>query len=64
KYCLCYEDGIDLKHILRETGANSMMSGQQLLFAFREAVSRKPVAHCFETPDRISEQHEMSRIGG
>ena len=56
KYCLCYEDGIDLRRLLR--------SGGNIEDAFSYAMRQKPKAHCFETPEQISEQKEMSRIGG
>ena len=61
KYCLCYEDGIDLRKILRQ-GANDRRD--RLIAAFSEAMRRKPEAHCFERPERISEAKLMSKIGG
>lgn len=56
KPCLCYEEGIDLKAILR--------GGGSLEDAMRTEILRKPKAHCFEAPEKMTEHHLMQRIGG
>lgn len=74
KTCLCYEDGVDLRTILRKTNVERIQgkeceSGQSKVYgelrnAFQEAIDKKPRAHCFENPELISEVREMSKIGG
>lgn len=63
KTCLCYEDGADLRAILR--GEEKAETRQQLLLeAIRQAVEKKPAAHCFDCPGQITEQRSMVMIGG
>jgi cyclic pyranopterin phosphate synthase len=63
KTCLCYEDGVDLREILRsELTAAEKREG--LIDAMQGAILKKPAAHCFERPDLISEKRKMSAIGG
>ena len=62
KTCLCYEDGVDLRAILRQEGAES--KEERLLEAMREAILKKPAAHCFEHPQDMTEKEGMSSIGG
>ena len=73
KYCLCYEDGIDLKAILRPEdrqrpfvgeGAVRLEKEKLLERAFKEAIAMKPEAHCFDKKQKISEHRNMSQIGG
>lgn len=64
KYCLCFEDGKDLRKILRDKSLSEELKEERLRESFREALSKKPVEHCFEDRDRISETKEMFRIGG
>ena len=62
KQCLCYEDGADLRAILRsgkETGRRTILAE-----AIRSAASGKPEAHSFDRPELITEKHRMSGIGG
>lgn len=62
KTCLCFEDGVDLREILRgnqEGNLEELIEG-----AMKEAISRKPAAHCFEEPEKITETHPMAAIGG
>lgn len=80
KSCLCYEDGADLRSILRN---GEEYAGQEAHYrwpyagdpgnealqkrlreAMRQAIENKPAAHCFENPDRITEGHNMISIGG
>jgi len=63
KTCLCYEDGVDLRKILR-AGETKEETNRKLRQAMEEAVLRKPGAHCFEKPGQITENHGMSAIGG
>ena len=66
KYCLCYEDGLDLRAILRKDRQAEVVQQLQaeLHAAFLEAMRKKPEAHCFERPEEISEEKLMSKIGG
>lgn len=84
KTCLCYDQGADLRAVLRDIepdGRHRAASGSlrqeartsgcagpdrdlQLEEVMRAAILKKPAAHCFETPDQMTEHHEMSQIGG
>ena len=68
KTCLCYEDGVDLRPVLRgaDTGAEDGPDGggQELCRVMEQTIYGKPGAHCFEEPERITEGHNMSSIGG
>lgn len=63
KTCLCYEDGVDLRPLLR-----GELSGPEkkakLKRAMGQAIAEKPMAHCFDELDSITEMKGMSRIGG
>ena len=62
KQCLCFEDGADLRAIVRsgeETGRRRLLTE-----AIRFAASNKPEAHSFDRPELITEKHRMSGIGG
>lgn len=61
KTCLCYEDGVDLRGVLRGTAPGT---DGQLVEIMRTEIGRKPIAHCFEEPERITEGHNMISIGG
>ena len=63
KPCLCYETFVDVKRALR--GPGDMEKKQEgLKDLIRQAVSRKPEMHCFETEDQITEGRQMVQIGG
>ena len=80
KTCLCYEDGVDLRGILRdgverpledihyhwasEAGPEDAALQERLRQAMSRAILNKPSAHCFERPDQITEAHNMISIGG
>ncbi len=80
KSCLCYDDGTDLRSILREGQerpeedthyiwqAGRDVRDEKLQEKLREALARaiyeKPAAHCFEKPGEITEAHNMISIGG
>lgn len=61
KPCLCYDDGIDVKKILR---GGSIHMDRDLRQAFSEAVRHKPSGHCFAEMDKITEHKSMNQIGG
>ena len=61
--CLCYEDGIDLKHILRSLDEAACRE-ENIEEAIRNAVWEKACAHCFEKPSDMTEENPMSSIGG
>jgi cyclic pyranopterin phosphate synthase len=63
KQCLCYEDGVDLRALVR-SGEASDQRRRLLAEAIRTAASGKPQAHSFDRPDLITERHQMSGIGG
>ena len=79
KTCLCYEDGVDLRPILRK-GLPVPEQGHfhwpedrkpddgelqtRLMEAMRKAILEKPGAHCFEHPGEITEAADMVSIGG
>ena len=80
KTCLCYEDGVDLRAILREgeerpkepvhyrwPEGRSPSDGdlqRRLRAAMMQAIGKKPRAHCFERPQDITEEANMVAIGG
>lgn len=75
KTCLCFEDGVDLKAVLRHgqgKEGESCLAGQEdwevrqnrLMRAMEEAIRQKPAAHCFEQPEQMTEMHNMIDIGG
>lgn len=63
KSCLCFNDGVDLREILRR---DIQTEEKRVLVrnAIQEAVARKPGEHCFDKPDRITEEAGMNAIGG
>jgi cyclic pyranopterin phosphate synthase len=65
KTCLCYEDGVDLRAVLRSREYTSAVQKEAALMeAMEEAIEKKPAAHCFDRPEQITEQQDMVRIGG
>jgi cyclic pyranopterin phosphate synthase len=63
KTCLCYEDGVDLRSILR-SGYPEHKKWGKLIEAMHSAIEKKPATHCFERPDQVPERKNMSMIGG
>ena len=59
KPCLCYEQGEDLRAILRSGGTDAALKQ-----ALTRAIAAKPPAHCFESGDAVTERRAMSQIGG
>lgn len=58
KLCLCYDEGENLRRVLREGEKENLRT------IMEQTISRKPAAHCFEHPDEMTETHEMVKIGG
>lgn len=58
KLCLCYDEGEDLRRVLREGEKENLRT------IMEQTIFRKPAAHCFEHPAEITETHEMVKIGG
>lgn len=63
KFCLCYEDGIELRSLVRSRKSPEQEE-EELRRIFREAGKRKPKEHHFEQPEMISETKRMNEIGG
>lgn len=63
KGCLCYEEGADLRKILRGEGSEAEKE-QRLLEVMEQVIQKKPGAHCFEHPEQITEHKIMAKIGG
>lgn len=58
KPCLCYEDSIPLRPVLRKG------SREELRELLKTAVMKKPLMHHFEDREAITEQKKMAQIGG
>lgn len=58
KLCLCYDEGEDLRWVLREGEKENLRT------IMEQTIFRKPAAHCFEHPAEMTETHEMVKIGG
>lgn len=58
KPCLCYEAMVDIRTPLREGNLEEVRK------RFGQAIYGKPKAHCFETPDQMTETGRMVSIGG
>lgn len=59
KLCLCYDQGVDLRDILRNKEPK-----EELFEIMEEAIRKKPLEHCFQQEAEITEEHAMSAIGG
>ena len=53
KLCLCYDEGEDLRRVLREGEKENLRT------IMEQTIFRKPAAHCFEHPAEMSETDEM-----
>lgn len=58
KLCLCYDEGADLRRVLREGEKENLRT------IMEQTIFRKPAAHCFEHPAEMTETYEMVKIGG
>ncbi|MBR2528851.1 MAG: GTP 3',8-cyclase MoaA [Blautia sp.] len=63
KTCLCYENGTDLRRILRSDLPEEEIQ-RQLILAIQDAVEHKPREHCFESAEAVTEAATMNAIGG
>ena len=63
KTCLCYNDGADLREVLRSSLPEEEMR-VVLRGRIEEVVLRKPGEHCFDKPQNITEEAGMNAIGG
>ena len=59
KPCLCYEQGTDLKPLLRDGADDAALRD-----AIEQAVRGKPAAHCFAERQAVTERKSMNQIGG
>lgn len=59
KPCLCYDQGVDLRAILRRRHTE-----EDLVQALMKAISQKPAHHCFGRKTEITERKTMNQIGG
>lgn len=59
KACLCYEDGLNVKELLRAGACNEALKD-----AMTAAINAKPLRHSFGCTGGISEQRKMVQIGG
>jgi cyclic pyranopterin phosphate synthase len=64
KTCLCYDDGVDLRNILRGGNGADIRTEEAVARAIAGEITKKPAAHCFDKPEQITEQQNMVRIGG
>lgn len=63
KPCLCYDEGVDLRRIIR-SGQSKAETESSLVEALAQAVYEKPAKHCFGEQTEISEHKTMNQIGG
>lgn len=63
KTCLCYHEGVDLLPLLR-SGWEAEERLRQIAASMEHAIVRKPSAHCFESPEQMTEKENMFMIGG
>ena len=59
KPCLCYEQGVELRPLLRGGADDTTLRD-----AIRTAILQKPAAHCFSQRENITEHKSMNQIGG
>lgn len=59
KPCLCYEQGVELRPLLRGGADDATLRN-----AIRAAILQKPAAHCFAQQENITEHKSMNQIGG
>lgn len=58
KACLCYGDGESIRETLRNGET------EELKRVFERVIKNKPRKHCFDQRQNITEEHDMSEIGG
>ncbi len=64
KTCLCYDEGTDLREIVRDPKLSDADRCGKIREAAGAAILHKPAAHCFDEPGEITERHLMASIGG
>ena len=62
KACLCFENGTNLKPIVRDT--RESLKAQQLMNCIKQVIEEKPKEHNFEELEKITEHNYMASIGG
>lgn len=58
KPCLCFDEGISIKKSVRNADIKNV---RRIL---EQAIGKKPLEHCFEEKDTITEKRKMAQIGG
>ena len=64
KPCLCYRESYDLRTILRNKEFDELDKIKEMKRIMEWSAMKKPQAHCFETPENVSELKRMAMIGG
>ncbi len=64
KPCLCYKSTVDVRKIIRNPSFSEEEQDIKLQSALLRAITEKPEAHCFEKPEKITEEKKMFTIGG
>ena len=59
KLCLCYDEGVDLRGVLRSEKRALLLER-----IMKDAIFKKPVEHCFKKENEITEKRAMISIGG
>ena len=59
KPCLCYDDGVDLRAVVRSGQGEGLLAQ-----AIEQAILRKPARHCFGQGQDVTERKAMNEIGG
>lgn len=63
KSCLCYNEDANLLPILRSNSDDNLIRNK-LIETMTEVITNKPMQHCFDTPEDITEKNGMVAIGG
>ena len=61
KPCLCYEQSVDLRSVLRSGKPHLAVLLQE---ALKQGIALKPAEHCFDSVTSITEEKNMNQIGG
>ena len=59
KPCLCYDNGVDLRAVVRSGQGEGLLAQ-----AIEQAILRKPARHCFGQGQAVTERKAMNEIGG
>ena len=63
KSCLCFNQGADLREILRDEN-DDFTKEKKLVEVVKQVILNKPKEHCFEDKTAITEEKYMASIGG